>query len=124
MGIALSHLMDSCGLELGHRSQGPYGDIWEFSGPNGLSGSITLHETPERVVLDTIDLEPMGCGAGTRIMEALRESAEMTGRSLCIPGVMNLEFFSRFPWLSWQEPKEGSPLWSAKYEPEVDRAAP
>lgn len=104
------------GFLLTYESLGPYGRIWEFK-CGEAEGSITLNEDRDKVVLDTIDIEPQGTGLGVRIVEAVRDYSELSGKRLIVPGVMNLDFFARFSWLEWTEPKDGRSLWHAEYQP-------
>lgn len=114
---ALAALQDKpAELSFTFSSQGPYGEIWEFSSGE-VAGSITLHEDNSKVCLETIDVEPLGTGLGSHIMSSLKDYCDKCSKELLVPGVMNLDFFSRFPWLSWQEPGEGEELWIAKYSP-------
>ena len=101
-------------LSFDYCSQGPYGTIWEFSAP-AAKGSITLHESDDRVVLDTIDIEPQGTGLGTAIVTSLRLYVDRRGKTLAIPAAMNLRFFARFDWLDWSEPEAEGKSWSAIY---------
>ena len=114
---ALSHLKHGpTGLSFLHLSHGPYGEIWEFTA-DSASGSITLREDSGLVRLETIDIEPLGTGLGSRIVDELRRYCDSSGKQLLVPGVMNIEFFARFPWLSWREPEQGKELWQAHYQP-------
>lgn len=107
-------------VDLVHESRGPYGRLFEFQAPDLGEGSLTIQEDDSQIVLDTIDIEPQGTGLGTQIIDLLREYADLSGKIFKVPGVMNLDFFSRFSWLEWTEPIDGQALWSAEYTPGAD----
>jgi len=109
-------------LSLTHRSQGPFGEIWEFICPEA-EGSITVIESHGKVILETIDVQPMGTGVGSKIVEGLRDYCQSSGKRLLIPKVMNLEFFSHFDWLDWNEPDPGQSLWAASWSPNITKSA-
>lgn len=108
------------GLVMTYSSLGPYGTIWEFDGPTA-NGSITIKEDGDQVILDTIDIDPVGTGLGTKIVDFLHDYADRQGKRLEIPAVINLPFFARFNWLSWVEPESEEQLWAATYSPQPAR---
>lgn len=46
-----------------------------------------------------IEAHPPGSGMGTVFMEAMRQYADLRGRTFCVGMVANIRFFSRFNWL-------------------------
>ena len=116
MQQALDFLAQHQELRFIYQSQGPFGTIWEFE-KDGREGSVTLQEEKKLVALHSIDIEPQGSGLGAAVIESLRDYCQLENKQLQITGVMNLDFFARFKWLEWSEPKQGKTLWTANFSP-------
>jgi hypothetical protein len=104
-------------FKLTYLHQGPYGQMWDFSGPAGIEGSITIEEQPGSFLLHTIDIEPSGTGLGAKIVDGCKAHAQQSQTTFRVPQAMNLDFFARFKWLRWQEPGPDNSMWSASYSP-------
>ncbi|WP_028058287.1 hypothetical protein [Candidatus Solirubrobacter pratensis] len=92
-GAALKFLARTLGGRLSQ--QGPLSTIRT---PRA-SVEVALHEDVNSVTLDSVIAEPEGTGEGTKLVEALKQYAERTGKQLHVSNIANEGFFNRFPWL-------------------------
>jgi hypothetical protein len=80
---------------LGMREEGKY-----FYDAAGARMQLALDEQPGELVIEEIQIVPQGTGLGSRVVEALQDYAQETGKYLEVHDAQNEEF-----WAKWNIPQ-------------------